>query len=215
MKKDELLKHASFENADAICAKIRQDADEEVSAIMEHARKDAEKSIEAARQQIARRRESALLEMERELVKIRERGVSIANLEKKRIALEGKSRFVDTVLAGVNRRAQEFRRADAYQDFLVNMAVEGIAVLDSADAQVYYSAADEAVFTEGFRKRVQAACSDRLKKSVQISFMKSDFKDLGVVVNSSDGRMSFDNRFLARLGRIKEQVYMELLKEVS
>lgn len=215
MKKDELLKQSGCENADAICAKIRQDADEEASGIIEHARRDAEKAAEAARQQIASRRETALLELEKELVKIRERSVSLANLEKKRISLEGRSRFVDTVLAGVNRRAREFRCTDAYRDFLVNVVCEGVSVLDSADAQVYYSAADEAVFTDGFRQQIQAACSDRFRKNIRLSFKKSDFNDLGVVVNSSDGRMSFDNRFLARLDRIKEQVYMELLKEVS
>jgi vacuolar-type H+-ATPase subunit E/Vma4 len=52
-----------------------------------------------------------------------------------------------------------------------------------------------------------------LKTECSLKFNKADFSDLGVIVNSIDGRIMYDNRFLARLERVKEEVYMELLKE--
>jgi vacuolar-type H+-ATPase subunit E/Vma4 len=215
VKKDELLQHASFENADAICAKIRQDADDEIKSIMSCVQKDVQHILDTARQEIDRKREVTLAGLEKDLAKARERVVSLTNLEKKRIALEGKSRFVDEILNGVMRKAQDFRRASGYADFLIQAIVGGMEILGQTSVEVYYAAADEALFTDGFARKAESAGQEKLKKTCAIVFRKSDFKDLGVVVNSKDGRVSFDNRFSARLGRIKDQVYMELLKEVS
>ena len=46
-----------------------------------------------------------------------------------------------------------------------------------------------------------------------VEFKKSDFSEIGVIVQSQDGRLLFDNRFSARLKRAYDEIYMKLLKE--
>jgi len=81
------------------------------------------------------------------------------------------------------------------------------------DVVVYYAAQDEHIFDKDFVKNLTGRCSAAMNKTCVLTLNKSDFKDLGVIINSADGRMMFDNRFSARLERIYDDIYMELLKE--
>ena len=48
---------------------------------------------------------------------------------------------------------------------------------------------------------------------INLSFEEAEFDDIGIVARSPDSRVIFDNRFSARLGRMKDELYMKLIKE--
>jgi len=208
-----ILGQLNQENADLICAKINQDADEEVRAILEKAGKDAEKVLAQARKSAEEKRRAILKDLEQEIQKSREKILSSLNLEKKRLLLGEKDKFVQSVLSEVRKKAQDLRKDSGYPEFLENAIIEGIEVIEENKAEIYYSYLDEHLFNEGFINKIEKACSRVLKTDCRVKFNKADFNDLGVIVNSTDGRMMYDNRILARLERAKEEIYMELLKE--
>jgi vacuolar-type H+-ATPase subunit E/Vma4 len=90
--------------------------------------------------------------------------------------------------------------------------VEGMEVLDVNQGVVYYAAADEHIFNDGFMKKVSERLRRAMNRECSLTLNKSDFNDIGVIVNSPDGRMMYDNRFDARLSRMYEDIYMDLLK---
>jgi vacuolar-type H+-ATPase subunit E/Vma4 len=112
----------------------------------------------------------------------------------------------------VKQKAARFRSDPGYSEFLVRAIVEGMQVLDVNQGVVYYAAADEHIFNGDFVKKVTDSLRKAMNKECSLTLNKSDFKDIGVIVNSQDGRMMYDNRFDARLGRMYEDIYMELLK---
>ncbi len=208
-----LLNQKNEENADAICARIREDADYETKNMLERANKEVERIIKKAQEQAEKKKEEILKNADKEVEKSKERILSTINLEKKRLILEERSKFVEEVLDRVKMQAQDFRKSADYVNFLEKAIMEGAKVIDEGDIEIFYSFLDEHIMHDGFIKKLENICSDTLKQKCSLKLKKSDFKDPGVIVNSRDGRMMYDNRFLARLERIYDEVYMELLKE--
>jgi|GEM_PF-398332 len=203
------------DNADVICAKIRQDAENEVKILLDRAAREKAGIIKEAQTLAQKKAGDILRETDKEIEKSRERINSTLNLEKKRLLLEGKSRFVQSVFESVQRMADKLRDQPGYADRLQDWIIEGIKVIESDKVDLFYSFRDEHIVNDGFIKKIEDICKDTLKQSVSVKPCKGDFADPGVIVNSQDGRMMFDNRFSARLSRSYDQFYMELLKEVS
>jgi vacuolar-type H+-ATPase subunit E/Vma4 len=208
----EPLPSINQDNAEAICAKINQDADLEVRQLLERSQKEAGQIIAAAKKDIEAAKAALLRDLEKEIEKSKERVLSTLNLEKKRVILDGKQKFVDDVISDVKQKAANFRGDPGYAEFLIQAIVEGMEVLDVDRGVVYYSAADGHIFNDGFMKKAAEACRKALARECYLTLNKSDFNDIGVIVNSHDGRMMYDNRFDARLGRMYEDIYMDLLK---
>jgi len=201
------------ENAQVICAKIAEEADDEIRSILEQGRKETGKIISQAEKVAEDKKQAILKDMAREIQKSREKILSSLNLEKKRLVFTEKDKFVQSVLAEVKKKSVGFRKDSAYPEFLKNAIVEGIKVIEEDKIEIYYSYLDEHLFNESFIKHIRSVCSEVLHKDCEVKFNKADFKDLGVIVNSTGGRMMYDNRFLSRMERAKEEIYMELLKE--
>ena len=210
--KKEPLPNINLDNAEAICAKINQDADSEVSQLFERAKAQAQQIIDAAKKEAGVLKAALLRDLEKEIDKSKDRVLSTLNLEKKRLILEGKQKFVEEVLSAVKQKAALFRSDPGYADFLSRSIVEGMQVLDVAQGVIYFAAADEHILNDSFMKKVTDACRRATNRECSLTLNKSDFKDIGVIVNSQDGRMMYDNRFDARLSRMYEDIYMELLK---
>lgn len=206
---------ANQENAEAICARIDQDAADEARKILERAQAQAQQIVALAKEGSAANAEAARRRVDQEIEKDRDRLLSTLNLEKKRLALNGKQAFVEKVLAEVKACAGRWRQDRGYEAFLIEAVVEGIRVLDVPQVTVYYAAADAHLFTDEFARALHARCSAVVHHPCEVAFDKSDFNDLGVIIHSRDGRMMYDNRFSARLDRMYDDMYMELLKEAS
>ncbi len=207
------IEQINQENADLICAKINLEADEEVKAILEKSEKEAEKILGGARFEAEEKKQRILKNVDIEIQKSREKILSALNLEKKRLVLGEKDKFIQLVLVEVKKKLAEFRKDKGYPQFLENVILEGLEVIGENNFVIYYSYLDDIIFDDVFMKRVEKICREFKKLDCQVKFNKADFSDLGVIVNSLDGRVMYDNRLLARLGRAQEEIYRRLLKE--
>jgi vacuolar-type H+-ATPase subunit E/Vma4 len=210
---DKTLNNLNSENAEAICAKIRQEAEAEIASVRSRGQAEADKLLAQARAQAESKKAELVSGLSRDIQKIKEKVLSSLALEKKRLVLGEKDRFVQAVFEAVRRQAEGFRNNDGYARFLEKAIIEGLNVIEETHIEVYYSSQDEPVFTEAFIKQVEAACSQAAKRQVSLKLHRSDFTDIGVIVYSADGRMMYDNRFLTRLERARADIERELLKE--
>jgi vacuolar-type H+-ATPase subunit E/Vma4 len=212
MNKD-IQKKATEVNAAEMCRRIETESDAQSRDILSRAKKEAARILEEARSEAEKNTGALFHEADRSLTKTRERIVSSLNLEKKKVIMAEKEKFVGAVLQGVKKEAESFRENREYPGFLKKEIFSGIAVVGDPSVEIYYSFLDEKFFTGSFRKEIEDACRDTIKGGVSPQFIKADFKDIGIIVQSKDGRLISDRRFLSFLKIAYEDVYMRLLKE--
>jgi len=193
-----LYSKVKVEDAEEICRRITEDAASQADVMFMGAKKEKARILEEANLEAETKKKEILKRNELEIDKIRQKIFSTLNLEKKKLFLEEKGRFVETILEKVTETAMEFRKDPGYRAFLEKAIAEGIAVLGEAEVEVMYSGLDEKII-----KDIQV-------KGTQ--FKKSDFKDTGVIVQSKDSRLIYDNRFSARFKRLHDEISMELLR---
>lgn len=201
------------EEAQEICAKIKEEAARQVGDISGRAQQEVERILVSARQEAQDKKELMLKDLERQLTREREKILSSLNLEKKRIFLEEKNNFVLQVLQSVAKQAEDFRRSKDYPAFLKKAIIEGAAVIDTQTIDIFYSPLDQKIIDHDFIKEAGASATRKFNKNFVFKFQPADFSDIGVMLRSTDGRLNYDNRFQSRFKRLYDEVYRKLLQE--
>lgn len=209
---EQILNKLNNDNAETICERIRHEAEEEIKKIHAAASREKEKILAEAQKKAQEERQRLISESEKEVLKEREKIFSALALEKKRLILQNKDRFVKAVFEHIHKEATEFRQHNDYPEFLKKAVAEGIEIIGLLDVEVCYSCQDAGLLNDGFKKKVEAYCSEVGKGTVSIRWKQGDFRDIGVIVYSRDGRLMYDNRFSARLERAKQKIEQELLR---
>lgn len=203
----------SAENADEICATIRNNSEEEAGRVLEVAAREEERLLSEASAEARKRKEAILVKAGKDIEKIRENIFSTENMEKKRIILSEKNKFIEDVIAAVKKEAYLFRQDKGYPEFLKKAILEGLNVINDANVEIIYSSLDNNIIGGALKKEIEDLARANVRKDISIDFKDVNFNDIGVMVQSKDGRMFFDNRFSARFKRAYEDIYMRLLKE--
>ena len=190
-----------IEDAEEICRRIKEEARSQARDILEKAQKEKERILDEALKEAEDKKQANLKKLEKEQEKAKQRIFSAINIEKKRLLLEEKSRFIEDVLNSVKEMAKEFRSTNGHKVFLEQAILQGISIIDQDEADVFYSSLDEKILEDDFVKNIEKLCQARFNRKISLHFKKSDFKDIGVIVQSVDERLIYDNRFLARLKR--------------
>lgn len=198
-----LYSKAKIEDAGEICRKIIEDAAAQADSILTSARKEKSKILEEANHEAENKKKEALKKNDIEIEKMKQKIFSTLNLEKKKLFLEEKSKFIETILEKIREMAIEFRKDPGYKKFLEKAILEGIKVIDEGEVEILYSGLDEEIIKDDFIKNIKGAA---------LEFKKSGFKDIGVIVQSRDSRLIYDNTFSARFKRLYDEIYMNLLR---
>ena len=195
------LTKPNTESLKVICARIQKEAQAEVAFLKQKAEHGAQKIVTDAKTEAEQKKNELILSLEEEQQKIRERVFSTLNLEKKKIVLQEKEALADKVMAELKTVAAAFRKSGEYAAFLQAAINEGIRVINAEEVTVVFSPQDEKLINDNFRNKGK------------YKLQKGDFNDLGVLVQSADGRLLFDNRFAARLKRKYDEIYSQLIAE--
>ncbi|MCM8826333.1 MAG: V-type ATP synthase subunit E family protein [Candidatus Omnitrophica bacterium] len=201
------------DNLEAILKKIEEETQQKIKDILDEAEMSSKKILEEVAKEIEEKKEYMVKEAKKEIEKKREVFFSTLNLDKRRIILEEKNRFVENVLAEVVKRAERFRKEAGYVDFLkkaILEGIEGVGYFKMID--ILYSFLDESIFNEDFISKIKYLCKQNYEEEISLSFIKSDFTDIGVIVRWDNGRVIYDNRFLTYLSRRKEDIYNRLMR---
>jgi vacuolar-type H+-ATPase subunit E/Vma4 len=204
----------NIKNAEEISKKIRQDCASQTSEILDRAKQEAQKILAEALWQAQENKKRQLADLDKQVQVIKEKTFSALNLEKRRITLAEKEKFIQEVLSTVKKEASAFRSQPDYLVFLKNAIAECAGVIDEKNLVIYYSHADEKNINSGFKKEVENFCSRNLNQEVSIEFKKGDFEDLGIIAQSKDSRLLYDNTFSSRVKRVYDEIYMDLLRAI-
>lgn len=182
---------------------IKNQAKTQAEQIILEAKKQAEEIIKTEKEKIQR------------LLEVMKQNAEIAlKLETRKMYLELKKKFADSVIEKVRQSASSLRGdPKEYRTFLKKAVIEGIIVVDSTQIIVNFSPKDKIFFDDEMRKEIEETFKKESKKNVSVSFVEGDFQDVGVIVCSADGFIVYENTFSARLKRMYETIYSELLSE--
>jgi V/A-type H+-transporting ATPase subunit E len=200
-----LYSKAKIEDTGEICRRIIEDATFQADFMLTRAEKEKSEILKEANQEAENKKKEILRKNEIDIEKIKQKIFSTLNLEKKKLFLEEKGRFIESIIEKVRETAMEFRKDPGYKKFLEKAVSEGVEVVGEKEAEVLYSGLDEKIIKDDFIKNING---------VALEFKKSDFKDIGVIVQSKDSRLIYDNTFSARFKRLYDEIYMDLLKGV-
>jgi vacuolar-type H+-ATPase subunit E/Vma4 len=207
------LPQSILEDAHVIRAKIKEEAAYQTADIAARSKKEADSIRAQARSEAQRKKDEMLKEMERAIARTKEKILSTLSLEKKKIILDGKNKFAQAVIAQVQQEAGAFRADKEYASFLKRAILEGARVIDSDAIEVRYASVDAKLINADFIREAGAFVANTLKKNVALSFEPGKFSDIGVVMQSPDGRLHYDNRFSSRLQRVQDELFARLLRE--
>jgi vacuolar-type H+-ATPase subunit E/Vma4 len=197
-----------------ICEEIRKQTQQQQDTILQKARDEAEKTIFDAQNQAKKYEEEEKKKNDEEIQRLKERIYSTQTIEKKRITLINQGLFVQKIFDKVMEYSNIFRSSKEYKDFLKKSIKEGIEVIGTDKAEVLYSINDEKYFDKQFIEDVKIFCNPGSNKNFSLDFQKGDFQDIGIIVNSSDKRIIYDNRFSTKFERLKGNLQREIIKEV-
>jgi len=235
-----LYSMAKMEDAGEICRKIIEDATSQADSILISAEKERSKILEEANHEAENKKKEALKKNDIEIEKMKQKIFSTLNLERKKLFLEEKSRFIEAVLEKVREIAAGFRQNPGYKTFLEKAISEGIEVIGEREVDILYSGLDEKIIKGDFihsrpenhtfhgvdaqwplsinpeqPPALEPGSVKGLVKNINgimSEFKKCDFKDIGVIAQSKDSRLIYDNTFSARFKRLYDDIYMDLLK---
>jgi len=198
------------ESASELIAQIRKKASAEAGEELKRAEAERAAILRKAKRE-AEQIESSLTEKaEKKTEMVRRRILSGVELQKKKAFLNARETLVQTVKDQVRKRLEKHRGSKAFEATLIRWIGEGVRAIASDKVIIHIAPGEKGVLSSDLLKK----CTTEAKNyglDVSFSIQESETDEGGVFLSSGDGRISYDNRFSARLTREE----MEIRKRVN
>jgi len=194
------LSRAILTEARAEAEQIGADANTKADSI----RQKAQEQADAAHKEILDR---ALQEAER----IRSQAVSTTQLKARTIELESREKLLDSVFKAARQQLPAVQQRPNYDQIVYSLIQEALNQLNAKEGEIRADPATQKLLTDHISEKISAD----LKVSLQIGQPLEH--GTGVVVNTSDGHLHYDNTLETRLSRLqnglRSAVYRILMGE--
>lgn len=198
------------ETEKVLSGEILQDARRRAERVVKRAEREGEKVLERARREAEGFRENLLSHADRRIA--RERRVFDAglDLEERMLRLKAQGELLDEVFAEALKRLRQHHGFD-YPSVLGNLAAEGILAM-TGDAFVLRLRKDDLkTLKNTLPREVQTLVRERSGRKVSVTVTENAAPiEVGVVIESADGRQRFDNSFAGRLRRMQHELRFRL-----
>ena len=187
--------------------KIRQDTEEDVRGILEKAenisrdRRKAQESWERREEKHWQKKET---EFQRDL---KERLDASFRMEKKKLFLQAQEHLMHRIEEEAMHRIEDSMGSPAYRSSLKSWIIEGVLSLRESPLILKGSAGDIALMDKETLLEIHDEIFERT--SLDVSLIVADTQPElvpGVILESEDGRVSFNNQLPARFRRMKAQI---------
>lgn len=185
----EILSRAILKEADVDAEQIREDAKAKANAILQRAREEAEKE-----------RKEILDQARQEAERLRSQVVANAQLKARTLELEHREKLLDRVFDAAKQKLPSIQKRADYNKFATQLLREALVQLKASKAQVQ---ADEVT-----RKALSNGALSELSKELNAEIEMGDplEEGSGVVVDTADGHLHFDNTLETRLRRLQSSL---------
>jgi len=205
MEKEKII--GGIGSTERIVKTIKQEASDEASQIISEAKAYSKKRMEQAENEAKKLISEAEKSAGEEADRIIENAIIEAKIEVGRRLLDFKKRIFDSVIDKAKEILQNSVNSDEYREAMLHWILEGILVLNVGRVVISCSEVEKNIFDESFLKDLNVLLEKNLGKSIEVNFNKRVYlKKQGVIVETPDGRLSYNNTIDSRLNRLSEKI---------
>lgn len=203
------------DSIDEFCSRINEDSENEITTIIERAeytaRARAESIIKAAEEKSTSILEKAACDSDAASRLI----LSDLNLELRKVALRARGEIIEATMEKLKTKLAEYRSSPEYGEFLVTLAIEGMAVLGETEVVLKLGDADRRIVTDKLLREIRARAKETLGTDIDISLDEKTFKGRsGLHVVSRAGNVLFDNTTESRLDRMADELRLLISRKI-
>jgi vacuolar-type H+-ATPase subunit E/Vma4 len=196
----ELLSRAILKEADVDAEQIREDAQAKADAIRRRAQEEAEKE-----------RSAILAQARQEAERLRSQVVANAQLKARTLQLEYREKLLDRVFEAAKQKLPTIQKRADYNKLAAQLLREAVVQLKAAQARIQADAATQKLLSDSTLKELSRELDAELTMGDVLE------EGSGVVVDTADGHLHFDNTLETRLRRLQSSlrsaVYQVLMGE--
>ena len=202
-------------SAGDLIGEIRRQAEAEAEAILKDAREERQAHLKKARHEADQVSAGILDRAENEAQMTRRKIESGVELEKRRAYLEAREAVIREMSRRLSERLVTFRAQKGYWDTLTGWIEEGSAAVDDRQLRLAVGDREREWLDKGKLHGLERSLSEKLGRKVALTLMDSQKDEGGVLVSSEDGRVTFDNRFSARLKRREPEIRRRVMEKLE
>ena len=199
------------ENIEALSRAVLQDARAEAEQIQLDAKAKADAIRQRAKEQAESERKTILEHASAEAERLRGQVIATAQLKARTLQLGHREKLLDKVFDDARQKLSSIQKRSDYDQIAAQLLREALIQLKASDAEVR---TDDAT-----QKSLKGQALEQVAKELnaRLSVGKALESGLGVVVDSSEGRLHYDNTLETRLNRLqnvlRSSVYRVLMGE--
>jgi V/A-type H+-transporting ATPase subunit E len=129
--------------------------------------------------------------------------LSTAEMEVKRMVLNCRESLIDEAFALAREKFEVFKKTKEYKDILLVYIIASIGELEGNSFTIVASKVDSFSLTDAVVNRLKKETG---KKGLKLTLEEVDTDLGGVIVKEKDGKVSIDNTFDSMLNRIKNEI---------
>ncbi len=196
----EILSRAILKEADVDAEQIREDAKVKADDILQRAKAEAEKE-----------RNEILAQARQEAERLRSQVVANAQLKARTLQLESREKLLDRVFDAAKQKLPALQKRSDYNQLAAQLLREAVVQLKANKVRIQADGTTQKALSDG--------TLDTLSKELNAELMMGDplEEGYGVVVDTVDGHLHFDNTLETRLRRLqstlRSSVYHVLMGE--
>ena len=199
------------ETIETLARAILREAREEAEQIQAEGSAKADAIRQRAREKAELERKEILDRARREAERLRSQIIAAAQLKARTMQLEHREKLLDRVFTAAKERLPGIQKRSDYDKIAVYLLREAVAQLNAKDARVR---ADKET-----QKVLKGRALDDVSKELnsQLSVQSTLETGIGVIVDTADGHLHYDNTLEIRLNRLqsalRSSVYQVLMGE--
>lgn len=180
--------------------------------------KNAEKVIaekkdtfETASKQI---RKETDIKISKKLEELEKRAESAVESEKRRQLLRKREQINSEVIKVFREKIKDYIQSDEYSSFIIKLIAEGVIAVNDDNATV--SASFMETISDNILRSAEKLVKEQTGKTVTIKLSENQsLTNQGIIVESSSGRIAYNNQIDSRLRRFEEDIKMIIINGLS
>jgi V/A-type H+-transporting ATPase subunit E len=195
-----MMKQAVDENIDALSRAIMTDARSEADQLLEDARAKAESIKKQAQEQAEAERKQILDRANQEAARIRSQVISTTQLKARTMQLEHREKLLDKVFQTAQQELSSVQQWKDYDEIAQNLLREALMQLEVNEVRILADKRTMSAYSKKFL--------DDLSQEMNVKISEGDplEQGVGVIVETVDKHMQYDNTLETRLRRMQNNL---------
>lgn len=187
-------------NLEALSGAILSEARGEAEQIKSDANAKAETIRQRAKEQAEVERKEILDRASQEADRIRSQAVSTTQLKARTMELESREKLLDSVFKAARQQLPSIPQQPDYDQIVYRLIQEALGQLNVKEGQIRADQTTQKLITDSISARLSA------EKNITLKIGQPLENGTGVVVDTLDGHLHYDNTFETRLSRLQNEL---------